>query len=312
MKIDIRLIKPNPVALRQVDKKNPKFAEIVQSVPKVGILNPINVRKKTVDGLEFYELVDGLHRYSAALECGLSEIPCHVLGDEFQDDSKVLAAQMIGNLCKVDTKPVEYTKQLIRIMQINKTVTEDELASMCGVTKTFIQQRLKLDKIKDAGIQALINDGKIILQNAYALASLPESEQLALRDQAITEPPASFLPAVKARQKQLNEGRNTGAGPVDVFPGAHAHCRPMKEIEASLSNPTITSMTATDVLNWVLHLDPESVAKARADWEARKAKRDEALAKRSEEAKKRLAGKADELKKKSEEAAKALSAMMGN
>ncbi len=173
---------------------------------------------------------------------------------------------------------------------------------------SFIQGRLKLKNITDPGTQTLVNEGRICLQNAYALAGLPPAEQLALKDQAITEPSASFLQIVKARTKEIREGRKTGAGPSEVFPGATAHCRPLKEIQAALENPVVTNMSAADVLKWIMHLDDESVSKAKAEWEARKAKRDEAASKRAENQQARKVKEAAELKAKAEAAAAALAA----
>lgn len=308
MKVDIRLIKPNPVALRQVDKKSAKYQEIVASIPHVGILNPPNViKKKDENGLEFYELVDGLHRYTAALECGMPELPVHVL--ENFDTTKVLTAQVIGNLCRVETKPIEFTKQLCRILDENPTMTHGELAEKTGFTATFIEGRLKLKNLADETLKTLVNEGSICLQNAYALAGLPAADQIALKDQAITEPSESFLAIVKQRRKAISEGRKTGGAIVEVFPGATPHCRPLKELQAALQDGKITSMTGADVIKWALHMDDESVAKAKAEWDARKAKRDEAAAKRAESQKERKVKQAEELKKKSEAAAAELAAM---
>ena len=79
--IPISEIKENPVALRTVKKDSQAYAELVDSIRNVGILNPITVRTVSdpATGTSYYVLVDGLHRFSGAQDAGLTEIPAHVL-----------------------------------------------------------------------------------------------------------------------------------------------------------------------------------------------------------------------------------------
>ncbi len=71
------------------------------------MLLPITVRevRDPDTGQKYYSLIDGLHRYNAAQDAGLEEIPCHVLT---MDELQVLEAQLMANVHKVETRPVEY------------------------------------------------------------------------------------------------------------------------------------------------------------------------------------------------------------
>lgn len=321
-------IRPNPVALRQVNKESAKFLEIVNSIPIHGILNPINVRFVTEvvvdeegnpvlggDGEpiteSFYKLVDGLHRYTASVEAGMETIPCQVL--QLNDDTDELTAQVIGNLMKVETKKSEYTKQIVRILQKNPTMTEADLAEKLGVSPSFIKDRLSLQKITNPEIQKLIDADEICLSNAYALAKLPEEEHAQFIKQAIEQSPAEFSGLVKARNKELNKAAREGREASDEFPGAVARGRKISDIKDIVEKEDVSEIVPLvdgdskeeiilATLKWALHLDAESVAAAKAKHEEAVIKRKEAERKREEAKIKR---DAEKKKEKAAEAAKA-------
>lgn len=99
--IPLSLIRENPVALRNVNRKGEGYLGLVDSVRKDGVLNAIVVReiKDPTNGNVVYGLVDGLHRFSAASDAGLTEIPAQV---KDMDDAAVLEAQLIANVHKIN------------------------------------------------------------------------------------------------------------------------------------------------------------------------------------------------------------------
>jgi len=320
MNVLLTLVKPAATALRKVDKNGAKFKEIVTSVAKMGILNPIPAQKRVDEETqeEYYEICDGLHRYTAAIECGLEEIPINLVE---LDEVDTLVAQVHANYAKVDTKTSEFSKQLIRIMQKVKTCTEADLAQMTGFSLGFIRDRLKLNKITNEKTLALIDDGKISLQNAYALASLPEEEQDAFVEDAITEAPQAFLASVKKRNKEIKEARKTGQAQTDVFE-PKAHLRPLKELKSVVEDKTPVMQFVTDgmgaeeivdaVLNYVMSLDPISVEEQKAKYEATVARRKEQAERRAKDKAKAKAEKAQEKAAKAKaEADAALAEVMG-
>jgi ParB/RepB/Spo0J family partition protein len=330
--LPIEDVRANPVALRQVDKKSANYLEIVNTIPKVGILNAITVRHKVEvvtddegtpqvgdDGEaiteEFYELVDGLHRFTAAQDAGLEEIPAQIL--TIDDDTTLLTTQVIANLMRVETKPVEYKNQLLRILSKNPTWTEAELADSLGVSPDFIRKRLSLQKIENEEILKQIDAGNICLSNAFNLAKLPPEEQIEMMDAAMTEPAASFSGDVKKRVKELNDAKRQGREASEEFPGATPKGRKVKDLEAELENPesVLTDVQGLSdpteivlaVLRWALHLDSASVEKAKAAHEARVAERKEKARRRAESAaqkkQEKAAKKAEEAKAAAEAAA---------
>ena len=292
--IALTAIRENAVALRNVSRDTESYQGLVDSIRSRGVLNAINVRAKTdpATGVSYYELVDGLHRFSASKDAGLTEIPAQVLDLE---DAEVLEAQIIANVQRVETKPVEYSQQLRRILAANPMMTESELANKLSKSPAWIQQRLGLNKITNEQVKTLIDEGKVVLSNAYALAKLDEEDQVEFLTRAQIDPPDVFVGAVNARAKEVREAKRQGKDPKAAEFAPVAHLQKMVDIKAGLDDPAIAQeiLTATGASNslegfmaalqWVLHLDPISVSAQKAKWETQRAAREEAKAARAAE-----------------------------
>lgn len=291
--LEIRLedIRENPDALRAVARDSEQFREMVDSVKEVGILNPINVRElKGEDGSMGYVLVDGLHRYSAACEANLQTIPAQVVD---LDESRVYEAQIIANSHKVDTRPIEYTKALLRILGANPTMTSSELSKRIGKSPSWLNERLRLLKL-DSKIQTLVDENKISLMNGSALAKLPLEEQGNYVEQAMTTKAQEFVPMIEARAKEIRDAARQGrkAEPAEWAPVAHL--RKLAELKDARESDTLSKLVAKHgitsaadgalfALAWALNLDPEGVERQRAKHEQRMREREEAKAKRAAE-----------------------------
>lgn len=271
--IPVSEIRENQVALRGVNRTEDKFKELVDSVRTNGIITPISVRRKATgkddkpDGKKF-ELIDGLHRFSAALEAGLESIPAQVLD---KTSEEALLTQVLANLHKVETKPVEYTKALLRLLAANPTMTEAELATMLSQSPTWVGQRLSLNKLHP-DIQALVDDGKINLSNAFPLTKLPTEEQVQWVEKAMTQGIAEFGPAVLKRAKDLRDAARKGreANPPEFQPVAFA--RKLSEIKDEMASGRVGPSLIQSVypngatpeqafalaVNWVMNMDPIS------------------------------------------------------
>ena len=300
-------IRENPVALRAVNRESEEYIGLRDSIAQVGILNAINVRLRTeeVDGEshDFYELVDGLHRYTAALECGVQELAVTVMT---LDETEVLEAQMMANVHKIDTRPVEYTRQMTRIFAGNPTMTISDMAGSLCKSPAWVSQRLGLLKLA-VPIQELVDDGKITISNAVSLSKLPEAEQTNFVDQAMTMGADEFAPTVQARTKELRKAALEGRKAGEVVFAPVARCQKLGALKDEYSSaqvgPSLCEVNGITTgpegfalgVAWVLNLDPTSV-------DAQRAKADEKQS-RLEDAKRKRA--ADRAQKKAEEAASA-------
>lgn len=299
-------IRENPVALRAVDRESEAYAGLRDSIRRIGILNAISLREKTetIDGAEivYYELCDGLNRYSAAKDAGLTEIPAVLLS---LTDTEVQEAQIMANAHRIETKPVQYTKGLMRILAGNPTMTIADLAGRLAKSGSWVGQRLGLLKLSEA-VGNLVDDGKINISNAVALSKLPQDEQSNFVDSAMTMGADEFIPTVQLRQKELRDAARTGraAKPAEFAPVMRL--QKLSDIKAELETPAVgpdliklnrvkTPVDAfTLALRWALNVDPTSIDVQRAKAEAKVAA--------AEDAKKRRA--ADRTAKKSANAQK--------
>lgn len=279
--IPVSQIQANPVALRAVNTESEKFIQLRDSIRDKGILNPISVREKqAADGTPYYEVIDGLHRFTGATEAGLENIPALVKN---LDDGAVLEAQIVGNLARVDTKPVEYTKQLQRILSLNPTMTVADLAARVHESPAWINQRMGLLKLSDQ-IQELVDDGKINVTNAINLSKLPSDEQLAFLEQALTMSPAEFAPTVTERKKALDAARREGRAATEATFEPVPHLRKVTEFKSELENPKVGPAivaalglkTAAEgfaaAIKFALSLDADSVAAGQKKFDERAAK----------------------------------------
>lgn len=311
--IDISLVRENPHALRTVNRESEEYHGLVSSMTQKGFLGAITVRQRSEpDGTVYYELIDGLHRFSAARDAGLETIKVDI---QDLSDSEVLEAQIMANIHKIETKPIEYSKQLVRLLNQNPLLHQNELAEKLGKSPQWISQRLSLNQIDNPRVQELIDEGKITLANAYALVKLPAEELPDWVDRAMQEQPSEFIPQVNQRVKEVKEARRQGKKPKDAEFQPSAWLQKLRTIKDAIEGPEFARglveqygisdpvEAALMALKWVLHLDPNSVEAQKAKDEERKREREEAKKKREAE---RAAKKAEEAATAAEEAKAAL------
>jgi ParB/RepB/Spo0J family partition protein len=307
-KIPLKKIRENSEALRTaVDKQDEDYIQLVDSVKKRGIMNPILVReiKDPASGEILYGLIDGLHRFNAAMDAGLNEIPAQIGSLK---DADLIEAQILANVHRIETKAVQYTKALIKIMSANPLLTMTELASRLSKSNSWLRDRLQLVKLNEP-IQKLVDSGDIGLANAYALAKLPPEKQDELANQAISLSPNEFIPIATSAYKAIRDARSEGRAPAEEgFVPVPRLQRPvtLKEELAAFAKKEFTSSkvgtlvlqqvqnqpdevklmclaSAEIALKYSMHLDPESVEFDRHRYEQRKKERDEDKKKREAE-----------------------------
>lgn len=310
-------IRENKVSLRLVDRESEGYHGLVDSIRLQGFTSSITVRPvhDSEQGCWFYEIVDGLHRFCAARDAGCTEVPVVVV-DKKDDD--VLILQILQNVHRIETKPVEYSRQLRRVLDRNPMMTEAELATQLGKSPKWIADRLGLNRIADTNIKTLIDEGRVPLANAYSLAKLTPEDQAQFLDAAISQSPLEFGPAVANRLREVKSNIRQGKDTPDVEFKPIAHLRRFTEIKEELGIPDTTPRTgavrnsmitenmtpfqaAEEILRWVCNVDQASIDVQKARIEARKKKKEEERAKiQAEQASKKVVA----MEKKQEEAAK--------
>jgi ParB/RepB/Spo0J family partition protein len=275
-------IEENEVALRTVDRDNEKYKELVSSVRDRGVLNPILLRNGP-NGK--YVVVDGLQRYSASLDAERATIPAQILDVK---ESEILEIQIEGNIQRVETRPGEYTKQLVRLAAAFPERTVEEQAARLHKSSAWLKERLQLKNLITDAMRridlAKEDPEHISVSNAYSLAKLPEEHQAEWLDRASTLPPNEFIPQCLAEAKRLKTEARTGkqTGPAE---GPVAVLRKRGELKAELER----ALTLPDAVpeekkqfaegyraafQFIFRQDPASVAAFKAEQEAQKAERE--------------------------------------
>lgn len=278
--------------LRQVNKKKVEYLEFVDSVRNKGILNPILVRELKDNSETPYSVIEGLHRYTAAVDAGLTEIPCQIVT---MNDAEIWEAQIIGNLHKIETRAADYAKTLQKIFRANPTLTKKQLSAKLNKSTTWLENQLKLNILPE-NVKKLVNEGNVNVSNAYALANLAavaEDEVENFLSAAQTTPPNEFTVRVDTRVRQIKAERKQGRDPNksnEFEPIPHPQSRAVFEQElrdhkfADTLIPQMGCQSPLDgwmaAIQWAVKLDPNSVAAAKATFEAQKAATEQAKADR--------------------------------
>ena len=252
------------VKLRDVNRESLEYLEMRDSILDNGILQSLLVRPQA----EFYEIIEGLHRYTASKEVGLENLPCIIR--EYTDD-EALVLQLAANAISPETKLAEYAQQLKRLMKRNPDLTIAELSCLIRKAPSWVGKCLNLvDLLKE--VQVMVNRGEIPAENAYMLAKIPKSMQRDYVDLAKTKSPKEFRLLAANCIKRFKEAVKQGK--MEAY---YSKCEPvaylrsLKEIGEEQRMKPAGALTCTGEgcksvldgfyagLRWVCHLDRQSV-----------------------------------------------------
>ncbi len=176
--IEVNEVKPNPSQPRQHFDEE-AFRELVESVKKMGVIQPIVVRVK---GFE-YELVAGERRWRAAKEAGLKTIPAVV---KQVDEADSLEIALVENLHREDLNAIEEARAYHELVT-RYGLTQEELADKIGKSRSAVANSLRLLSLSPS-VQQLIADGQLTAGHARAILAVKgEEKQLRLAEKIIGE-----------------------------------------------------------------------------------------------------------------------------
>jgi len=167
-RIAIHLLDANPDQPRSVLGD---LSDLKQSIAEKGILEPILVRPKD-DGR--FTIISGERRFRAALEAGLSEVPCIEMN---VPDAELLEIALIENLQRKDLGPFEEAEGY-GALQLKHGYTHEEIAEAVGKSRVTITETLSLcrmpDRVRDACRHADISSKSFLAE----LARLESEENM--------------------------------------------------------------------------------------------------------------------------------------
>lgn len=250
--------------LRLVNKCSVDYRELVDSVRKDGILQPLLVRPYG----NKWEVVEGAHRLEAAREASVSAVPCLI---RELTDQQVALIQLKAQALRPEMRAADYAARLQELID-NGSTTLQELSAEIGKSPQWIRKILKLLKLIPAA-RAMVNRGEITIGNGKKLAQLPRGLQQKFIEQAVVLSNEEFSELVRVNLKNYREmikkGRidNTLLRIAEPMP----HLRSMKHIrqeaedwrQAGIQIELMKADTALDgwkaCLRWLLNLDPISL-----------------------------------------------------
>ncbi len=149
------------------------MAELIESVRAHGVLQPILVRPIQTGR---YEIVAGERRWRAAQAAGLHEMPAVVRP---LDDRAAFEIALIENIQRSDLNAIEEARGFRRLIDEFQH-TQQVLAGIVGKSRSHITNLLRLLELPEA-VQTMVEDGRLAMGHARALAAAPDAEGLARR-----------------------------------------------------------------------------------------------------------------------------------
>lgn len=153
-----------------------RLDDLAASIKAQGVIQPIVVRTIARDR---YELIAGERRWRAAQKAGLTEIPALV---KEVPDQAVVAMALIENIQRENLSPLEEAQALSRLID-EFHLTHQQTADAVGRSRAAVSNLLRLLELP-AEIKRLLDERKLDMGHARALATLPEDRATMLALQA--------------------------------------------------------------------------------------------------------------------------------
>jgi ParB family chromosome partitioning protein len=145
-----------------------KLDQLAESIKKLGIIQPITVRKISRDR---YELISGERRFRAAQLLHFESIPAYV---READNVQSLEMALVENIQRQDLNPLEIALSYHHLVT-DCQISVEELSAKMGKNKSTVINFLRLLKLPDH-IQIGLRENKLSMGHARALINI-ESEQ---------------------------------------------------------------------------------------------------------------------------------------
>lgn len=165
--INISYIDVNPFQPRtQFDEE--ALSELSNSIKKLGIIQPITVRK--INNKK-YQLITGERRLRASKLAGLTQIPAYV---RTADDQAMLELALVENIQREDLDAIEVAISYQRLIEECK-LTQEVLSDRVGKKRSTITNYLRLLKLP-AEIQLGIRSKYVSMGHARALVNIEDAK----------------------------------------------------------------------------------------------------------------------------------------
>lgn len=166
-----------------------KIAEMCESITRVGILSPINVRRLP-EQPGIYQILSGRNRVESAKRCGLSEVPCIVLDVDDDAAQWIVATANLSQRSELlpSEKAYGYRMQLdaenrqgarTDLTSSNswtKSRSDMEIAAVVQQSRSTVHMYARLTKLIEP-LLTYVDEKRIPVTAGYELAGLTISQQ---------------------------------------------------------------------------------------------------------------------------------------
>lgn len=136
--ISIEDVEPNPNQPRQ---QMGDLTELTASIREKGVLEPLIVRQQG----QRFQIISGERRYQAALQAGLTEVPCV---EREVDDKETIEIALVENIQRKDLTPFEEAEAFAQLVE-HHDYTHEGLARRIGKSRTSVTESLSLNGLPE-------------------------------------------------------------------------------------------------------------------------------------------------------------------
>lgn len=202
---------PNPVVMLPLDLiaagqfqarrhfADTALAELAASIAESGVIQPVVVRGTHEQG---YTLLAGERRWRAAARAGVHELPALIRND--LNPSQAAIVGLIENLQRESLGVLDTARGLHSLCQTH-ALTHDDVAARIGKSRVYVTNYLRVLKLEQP-VQQLLDQGKLSLGHAKALAAATPTTQRQLAHQA-----AATGMSVRALEQRVRHAQHTHA-----------------------------------------------------------------------------------------------------
>ena len=171
-KVSISDLSPNKFQPR-VNFNETKLEELINSIKKNGIIQPIAVREDKVDPGR-YEIIAGERRWRAAQKAGLHEIPITILD---LDDNESLEVAIVENIQRDDLNAVEEARGYQRLNE-EFGYDHEKISKFMSKSRSHISNTVRLLTLPQ-DVLAMIEEGSLTAGQARPLIGLSNASTIA-------------------------------------------------------------------------------------------------------------------------------------
>ncbi|MCL4750454.1 MAG: ParB/RepB/Spo0J family partition protein [Myxococcales bacterium] len=188
-----------------------KFAEIVDSIAKLGVKKPITVCQREGSGGEF-DLICGQGRLEAVAQLGMTHVPALVVK---ATEEQRYVMSLIENLCRCRPDSLALVRG-IAVLEQRGGYTPHQIAEKIGISDKYVRSVLKLYSKGEELLLAAVERGDLPIHVAVEIATAKDGDVKKCLAEAYERGALKGKAVARARalvERRMNSGKRRRATP---------------------------------------------------------------------------------------------------